>query len=117
MTFIVKLVCLVALGFLIWYYFKSKSTESINVPDIQEKQADIQEKQAEISEKRSQIDQSIQSTFIPSPTFNGYKRGYVFKLGEKGQGYYKEKKVSFSDRDRITHYNPNESPQNTKLRF
>jgi hypothetical protein len=92
--------------------------------DIQEKQSDIQEKhviqsdiqekhviQSDIQEKHViQDNRSIKSSFIPSQTFNGYRDGYAFKLGEKGQGYYKEKKVSFSNKDRIIHYNPNESP-------
>ena len=29
--------------------------------------------------------------FVPSDTFKGEKKGYVFKKGEKGTGYYKEK--------------------------
>ena len=28
--------------------------------------------------------------FISEPTFTGAKPGYIFKRGDKGQGYYKE---------------------------
>ena len=28
--------------------------------------------------------------FVPSETFKGEQKGYVFKKGEKGTGYYKE---------------------------
>jgi hypothetical protein len=36
--------------------------------------------------------QSKQSPgFVPSETFKGEKKGYVFKKGDKGLGYYKEK--------------------------
>ena len=28
--------------------------------------------------------------FVPSETFNGEQKGYIFKNGDKGLGYYKE---------------------------
>jgi len=28
--------------------------------------------------------------FIPTPTFISWKPGYVFQLGDKGQGYYRD---------------------------
>ena len=37
--------------------------------------------------------------FEPTPTFCGYREGMVFKLGDKGQGYYKDDPNKASEKD------------------
>ena len=67
--------------------------------------------------------------FIPSQSFSGERRGYVFKMDKKGIGYYAdhlgfqldglrgeprgdERHISFNDEE-ILLYNPQETPTET----
>jgi len=36
------------------------------------------------------MDNQDNSSFIPSETFTGEKNGYIFTLGDNGQGYYRD---------------------------
>tara|TARA_B100001059_G_scaffold113847_1_gene114042 strand:+ start:2570 stop:2857 length:288 start_codon:yes stop_codon:yes gene_type:complete len=64
------------------YYQKQENMKKVNT-DLQ--QNNVSEKPPPLP---SQPKQS--PDFVPAKTFKGEQKGYVFKNGGKGQGYYKE---------------------------
>ena len=59
------------------------------------------------SKQRQSTDRRHGPKFVSSPTFRGSKKGYVFKTGKSGTGYYKDRpkhdsKKSISSRSRHT---------------
>ena len=76
------LLILVVGYFVYTYYMKSKNIEDIN--------NDIISKNDMKNEKKN-LSVTINDEFIKSDGFAGKKKGYVFKKGDKGLGYYLDK--------------------------
>jgi hypothetical protein len=65
--------------YVLYYYNKSSNTQnSLNTPLIMKNIPTVDISKANFT----------QSYFIPSDSFQGYKQGYVFKMGDEGLGYY-----------------------------
>ena len=61
------------------YYQKQENMKKVNT-DLQ---------QNNVSEKPPPLPKQSPD-FVPAETFKGEQKGYVFKNGDKGTGYYKE---------------------------
>lgn len=70
-----------------------KNVESVKTSVKQENQEQKQEQQQEQKQQHQEQKKVPQQSpeFVPSETFKGEQKGYSFKKGEKGTGYYKEK--------------------------
>ncbi len=69
----------------IWFIFKKSKKDKFKTPVTQ--QHINPEPQVKSILKKSV---SWKEDFIPSSKFKGHKPKYVFKKGDKGQGYYKD---------------------------
>lgn len=70
------------------YYKKQQDMKNVN-NNLQNVDSLKQESPPKQQESPKQVPQQL-PVFVPSETFKGEKKGYVFKKGEKGTGYYKE---------------------------
>lgn len=73
------------------YYKKQQDMKNVN-NNLQNVESVKQESPPQVPKKQESPKQSPQQLpeFVPSETFKGEQKGYVFKKGEKGTGYYKE---------------------------
>ena len=80
---VMLLVFLVGGGVYYYYNYYKKQEEVKNVNN------NLQQKQSE-SPPPIPKQQQQPPEFVPSDSFKGEQKGYVFKNGDKGTGYYKE---------------------------
>jgi len=76
------------------YYQKQQNINDIN-NNLEQKQPQQPPQPPQLPKQPRQPSQPPQKPrqppdFVPSDTFKGEQRGYSFKNGPKGQGYYKE---------------------------
>jgi len=80
-------------GFAVYYgytYYKNqedikKVNNNIKL-EVKEKEQPAQQQQQQASKQPKQMPE-----FVPSEEFKGQQPGYIFKKGDKGQGYYMDK--------------------------
>ena len=70
------------------YYKKQQDMKNVN-NNLQNVEPVKQESPPKQQESPKQVPQQLPE-FVPSETFKGEQKGYSFKKGEKGTGYYKE---------------------------
>ena len=86
--FIVMLLVFLVGGGVYYYYNYYKKQE-----DIKEVNNNLQKQpksQPPVPKKLSKQPKQQPPEFVPSESFKGEQKGYVFKNGDKGTGYYKE---------------------------
>ena len=73
------------------YYKKQQDMKNVN-NNLQNVESVKQESPPQVPKQQESPKQPPQQLpeFVPSETFKGEQKGYVFKKGEKGTGYYKE---------------------------
>ena len=74
------------------YYQKQQDMKNVN-NNLQNVESVKQESPPQVPKQQGspkQVPQQLPE-FVPSETFKGEQKGYVFKKGKKGTGYYKEK--------------------------
>ena len=89
---------LVYVGYL--YYKKQRDIKNVNnnlqnVNSLDKKQVPKQVPPQVPKQVPHQVPKQVPQQvpdFVPSDTFKGEQKGYVFKKGDKGIGYYKENK-------------------------
>ena len=72
------------------YYKKQEDIKKVNTNIQQAQQQNIQQAQQQ-NMQQAQQQQNTQPDFVQSDTFKGEQHGYIFKRGDKGQGYYMDK--------------------------
>lgn len=77
---IIVLIIIVCLVFIYYYYY--------NKVNIIKNEVDVEMKPIYTQERFSN---KIVDDFIVSNSFQGYKKGYIFKTDDKGLGYYIDK--------------------------
>ena len=84
---IILLILLLLVGILIYlgynYYMKNININNIN--------HNLEKNTENLKKQNKNLKVEFNDDFIQTDGFLGYKNGYVFKNGEKGQGYYKDK--------------------------
>ena len=98
---------LILLGCGAYFWFSKKSTPPAKIDQYNNQTPLI----APVKTYQQNIESKAKK-FIPSSKWIGKKHGYVFKSGSRGQGYYKDVRVRFSDTE-IINYDPGESPVET----
>jgi hypothetical protein len=80
------LLILVVGYFVYTYYMKSK-----NIEDINNNIDNVIISKNDMKNEKKNLSVTINDDFIKSDGFAGKKKGYVFKKGDKGLGYYLDK--------------------------
>lgn len=95
-------------AFAAWWFWPRKSTNGSKTPTPTTEKI--------INRPTGETKEEYELDFIYSPEWRGKRSGYVFKNGRKGQGYYKDKKVSFSTEEALS-FHKNESPARMGARY
>lgn len=107
---ILIIVIFVGAGFW-WFFIKPKPIEKpLKEPLFEEIEEPEVRRQPPPSPKKKE-----NPSFIVSPKFDGTRDGYVFKNGVKGVGYYRDRHISFGNKE-VIEYIPGESPHQTGMR-
>ena len=69
------------------YYKKQEDIKKVNT-NMQQAQ---QQQNIQQAQQQQNKQQNTQPDFVQSDTFKGEQHGYIFKSGDKGQGYYMDK--------------------------
>ena len=113
--FFTILIITLFVGIFSWYFFL-RPKPVVEEPMEMEIETMI-EKPPEPIKEPPKVEKKLEKpNFIISSQWDGERDGYVFKSGDKGLGYYRDRpRVSFGNKE-VVPYSPNESPEQTGLR-
>ena len=89
--FIVMLLVFLIGGGVYYYYNYYKKQEEVKIVNNNlQKQPISPPVPKQLSKQPKQLSKQQPPDFVPTDSFKGEQKGYVFKKGNKGTGYYKE---------------------------
>ena len=110
------LIITIFVGIFVWYFFL-RPKPTIEEPMEMEIEPMIEKPPESVKEPPKVEKKPEKPNFMISSLWDGERSGYVFKSGDKGVGYYRDKpRVSFGTNE-VVPYSPQESPEQTGLRY
>ena len=116
--FFTILIIALFVGIFVWWFFLRPKQVVIEEPmEMEIETPEVIEKPPEpVKEPPKKKKKPEKPNFMISSHWDGERDGYVFKSGDKGLGYYRDKpRVSFGNKE-VVPYSPQESPHQTGLR-
>jgi hypothetical protein len=116
--FFTILIITLFVGIFSWYFFlRSKPMEMEIEPMEMEIEPMVEKNPEPVKEPPKVKKKPEKPNFMISSQWDGERSGYVFKSGDKGVGYYRDRpRVSFGNNE-VVPYSPQESPEQTGLRY
>jgi len=110
------LIITIFVGIFVWYFFL-RPKPTIEEPMEMEIEPMIEKSPESVKEPPKVEKKPEKPNFMISSLWDGERSGYVFKSGDKGVGYYRDRpRVSFGTNE-VVPYSPQESPEQTGLRY
>ena len=115
MLFTILIITLFVGIFVWWFFLRPKPANE--EPMEMEIEPMIEKPPESVKEPPKVKKKPEKPNFMISSHWEGERGGYVFKSGDKGTGYYRDKpRVSFGTNE-VVPYSPQESPEQTGLRY
>ena len=117
--FFTILIIALFVGIFVWWFFLRPKQVVVEEPkEMEIETPEVIEKPPEpVKEPPKKKKKPEKPNFMISSQWDGERDGYVFKSGDKGLGYYLDRpRVSFGTNE-VVPYSPNESPEQTGLRY
>lgn len=105
-------------GIFVWWFFLRPKPANEEPMEMEIETPEVIEKPPEPVKEPPKVKKKPEKpNFMISSLWDGERSGYVFKSGDKGVGYYRDRpRVSFGTNE-VVPYSPQESPEQTGLRY
>ena len=114
--FFTILIIALFVGIFVWWFFLRPKPIVVEEPMEMEIEPMLEKPPEPVKEPPKVEKKPEKPNFMISSQWDGERDGYVFKSGDKGLGYYRDRPTVSLGTNEVGPYSPNESPEQTVFR-